>query len=70
MDANQLRIAALETAMLEVIGLLDPLVLADAARSLRVSARGAEGDEAAIQEAAVRLLEEGAQRWGHPSADG
>jgi len=52
MDEIELRLAAIETALIEALGLIDPGALADAARSLRE--RVAEGDPEP-DEKAIRL---------------
>lgn len=68
MDELELRIAAIETALVEVMGLIDPGALIDAARSLRerVAEGEPEPDELAIRLGAAKLLEDAARRWRSP----
>ncbi|MBX3480067.1 MAG: hypothetical protein KF842_06680 [Caulobacter sp.] len=68
MDELELRIAALETAWIETMGLVDPAALADAARSLRerVAEGDPEPDEKAIRLSAAQLCEDAARRWRPP----
>jgi hypothetical protein len=68
MDEIELRLAALETAFIEVMGLVDPGALVDAARSLRerVAEADPEPDEKAIRLGAAQLCEDAARRWRPP----
>lgn len=68
MDEIELRLAAIETALIEALGLIDPGALADAARSLRerVAQGDPEPDERAIRLGAAQLLEDAARRWAPP----
>lgn len=68
MTELEMRLAAVETALIEVLGLIDPLALADASRSLRerVAAGDPEPDEKAIRLGAAQLLEDAARRWNPP----
>lgn len=68
MDELELRLAAVETAFIEVMGLIDPGALVDAARSLRerVAQGDPEPDELAIRLGAAQLLEDAARRWRPP----
>lgn len=68
MDEIELRVAALETAWIETMGLVDSQALADAARSLRerVAESDPEPDERAIRLAAADLCEDAAKRWRPP----
>ena len=58
MDELELRIASIETALIEALGLIDPAALTDAARSLRerVAEASLEPDESAIRLGAAQLL--------------
>lgn len=67
MDEIELRLGAVETALIEVLGLIDPVALADAARSLRERAPDShDGDEEAQRLGAAQLLEDAARRWRPP----
>lgn len=68
MDELEDRIAVIETALIEVLGLIDSEALADAARALREAvARGdLEARERSVRLGAAQLLEDSARRWNPP----
>lgn len=68
MDEIEMRLAALETAWIETMGLVDGGALVDAARSLRerVAEADLEPDERAIRLAAADLCDDAAKRWRPP----
>lgn len=67
MDELEDRIAVVETLLIELLGLVDPGALADAARSLRErAAEDIEGRERAVRLGAAQLAEDAARRWAPP----
>lgn len=68
MEELEDRLEVIETALIEVLGLIDVGALADAARSLReaVERGDLEVRERAIRLGAAQLLEDAARRWNPP----
>jgi len=67
MDELEDRIAVIETALIEALGLIDPEALADGARSLRERASAdIEARERSVRLGAAQLLEDAARRWRPP----
>jgi hypothetical protein len=67
MDELELRVAAIETALIEVFAWLPHDALQDAQRSIRGGLTAdITGDEKAIRQGAWQLIEDARKRWtGH-----
>lgn len=68
MEELEDRIAVIEAALIEVLGLIDVAALADAARSLReaVERGDLEARERTVKLGAAQLLDDAARRWNPP----
>lgn len=65
MDENEIRILALETAFIELVGALAEIhaVAIEQARDSIMAGLGGDGDERAAKGQAVELLEDGLRRF-------
>ena len=68
MDEIELRIAALDMAVIELTAWLDPGAMEDASASIRAGlAADPESDERTVRLQALSLLEDGRQRFAAPA---
>lgn len=66
MDELEMRVTAIELALIEVFAWIDPAALEDATASLRASLPNCDPDDRAVRLDALRLIEDGQRRFrGH-----
>lgn len=63
MDELERRVAAIETALIEVFAWIDPSALDDAERSIRDGLGRGDGDEDDIRRGAIGLIEDARKRF-------